>query len=256
MTQSQPLTGFRRGAFILPSLFTMGSIMLGFYAVVLAYRGEFERAGWMIFIAGVLDGLDGRIARLTGTESELGKQLDSLADALTFGATPAYVTFLWGLHDLGRIGWLVPLFYLMCTTIRLARFNVQTKVADSPAFVGLPSPAGAAAIVALIWALPAPICEWSHAVVGATLVIVGSLMISTFRYPSFKRINLRRRWSYRSAVGMSAVLLVLTFQPQLFLQLLAASFALYGPVAWLARRLIPRRRSDDTSAEQGSKPAT
>ncbi|MEM8996506.1 MAG: CDP-diacylglycerol--serine O-phosphatidyltransferase, partial [Acidobacteriota bacterium] len=210
---------------------------------------------WMIFIAGVLDGLDGRIARLTGTESELGKQLDSLADVLTFGATPAYLTFFWGLQDLGRIGWLIPLFYLLCTAIRLARFNVQTKAAVSPAFVGLPSPAGAAAIVALIWAIPAPVYEWAPAAVCATLIVVGVLMISTFRYPSFKRINLRKRWSYRSAVGMSVVLLVLTLKPQLFFQLLAAIFAVSGPVTWCIRRILPRRRGED-AAERDAKPAT
>ena len=247
------MTGFRRGAFILPSLFTMGNILLGFYAVVLGFRGEFERAGWMIFIAGVLDGLDGRIARLTGTESELGKQLDSLADVLTFGATPAYLAFLWGLHDLGRIGWLLPLFYLMCTTIRLARFNVQDKATDSPAFVGLPSPAGAAAMVALFWTLPTPSTEWAYAAMGGALVTVGLLMISTFRYPSFKRINLRRRWSYRSAAGMAVVLLVLTLRPQLFFQLLAAFFAISGPVTWLGRRLMPRRRGEEPApASEGT----
>ncbi|MEM1182485.1 MAG: CDP-diacylglycerol--serine O-phosphatidyltransferase [Acidobacteriota bacterium] len=246
MPHTQPLTGIRRGAYILPSLFTMGNILLGFYAVVLAYRSEdFVLAGWMIFVAGVLDGLDGRIARMTGTESELGQQLDSLADVLTFGATPAYLTFIWGLHELGRIGWLIPLFYLLCTTIRLARFNVQTKAASSPAFVGLPSPAGAAAIVALIWAIPRPIYDWAHAAVAATLIVVGTLMISTFRYPSFKRINFRRRWSYRSAVGMSAVLLVLTLQPQLCFQLIAVFFAIAGPLNWLTRRLFPRRREEE-----------
>lgn len=255
MPQNQ-LTGFRRGAYILPSLFTMGNILLGFYAVVLGFRGEIERAGWMIFVAGVLDGLDGRIARLTGTESELGKQLDSLADVLTFGATPAYLAFLWGLHDLGRIGWLLPLFYLLCTTTRLARFNVQTKAADSPSFVGLPSPAGAAAMVALFWALPTPSTEWAYAAMGGALVTVGLLMISTFRYPSLKRVNLRRRWSYRSAVGMSVVLLVLTLRPQLFFQLLAAFFAVFGPAAWLGRRLFPRRRSDEPGAEGEGEPAT
>ena len=119
----------RRGAYILPSLFTMGNIWLGFYGVVLAYRGDFEKAAWMVIIAGVLDGLDGRIARLTHTESEFGKEFDSLADVLTFGAAPALMAFMWKLSNpaYGRLGWLIPLFFLLCTTIRLARFNVQTK---------------------------------------------------------------------------------------------------------------------------------
>jgi len=133
----------QRGAFLLPSLFTIGNVVLGFYAVVLGTRGDFEKAAVMVFIATVLDGLDGRIARFMHTESEFGKEFDSLADVLTFGATPALLTYFWGLRDFGRLGWLVPLFFLLCTSIRLARFNVQVGTVDSRLFVGIPSPAAA-----------------------------------------------------------------------------------------------------------------
>lgn len=242
----------RRGAYILPSLFTMGNIWLGFYAVVLAYRGAsldrfsaFEVAAWMVIFAGILDGLDGRIARLTNTESEFGKEFDSLADVLTFGAAPALISFLWGLSALGRLGWLVPLYFLLCTTVRLARFNVQTKSVDSRYFVGLPSPAAAGSIMVfllfdqqfLVYELWQQIRE---PVLLGILVGAGSLMISTFRYPSFKTIDLRRRWSYRSAMVLAVILLVLTFRPALFFQIFISVYTLYGPTMWLIGRLTRR----------------
>ena len=257
----------RRGAYILPSLFTMGNIWLGFYAVVVAYRGTvtghhgaFELAAWMVILAGILDGLDGRIARLTHTESEFGKEFDSLADVLTFGAVPAWLAFLWGLSDLGRLGWLVPLFFLLCTTIRLARFNVQTKSVDSRYFVGLPSPAAAGTIMVFllldqqlgtfeIWR------QIQDPLMLGVLIGAGSLMISTFRYPSFKTIDLRRRWSYRSALLLAVTLLVLTFRPALFFECFITVYTLYGPVVWLLGRFS--RRVDSTTTEQpAEQPAT
>lgn len=237
----------RRGAYILPSLFTMGNVLLGFYAVVLAHRGDFERAPWMVVLAGVLDGLDGRIARLTHTESEFGKELDSLADVLTFGAAPAYIAYLWGLHEHGRVGWLIPLLFLLCTAIRLARFNVQVRTVDSRSFVGLPSPAAAAAIMALLFLdlqlAESPHALWErlrHPAMALALMLVGSLMISTFRYPSFKQIDLRQRWSYRMAAAMAVLLLLVLSRPIVSFQIVAAAFALAGPAAWAFGRF--RRR--------------
>ncbi|MDA8021246.1 MAG: CDP-diacylglycerol--serine O-phosphatidyltransferase [Thermoanaerobaculia bacterium] len=238
--------GLRRGAFILPSLFTMGNILLGFYAVVLAYRGEFVVAAWMVVIAGILDMLDGRIARLTHTESEFGREFDSLADSLTFGAAPAWMAFLWGLHEYGRVGWLVPLFFLICTTVRLARFNVQTKSVDSRYFVGLPSPAAAATVICLFFVsaqLDAKDTQWMTAIFFTILPLSGSLMISTFRYPSFKRLDLRRKWSYRTAILLAIVLLVVTSEPVLSFEVVTATYLLSGPTMWLWGRLR-RRRTD------------
>lgn len=245
-----PPRGLRRGAFMLPSLFTMGNILLGFYAVVLAYRGHFVSAAWMVVIAGVLDALDGRIARLTHTESEFGKEFDSLADVLTFGATPALMSFLWGLHEFGRVGWLVPLFFLLCTAVRLARFNVQTKSVDSRYFVGLPSPAAAATVICLFFVsaqLDANGTHWMTAVFFTVLPLSGSLMISTFRYPSFKRFDLRRKWSYRSAIFLATLLLVVTSEPVLSFEAIAATYLLSGPTMWLWGKLR-HKRSDPQSA--------
>lgn len=248
----------RRGAYLLPSLFTMGNIWLGFYGVVSAYRGDFVQAAWLVIVAGVLDGLDGRIARLTHTESEFGKEFDSLADVLTFGAAPALMAFMWKLSDpsYGRLGWLVPLFFLLCTTIRLARFNVQTKAVDSRYFVGLPSPAaaGTVTIFFLFEHQLADVAAWQaihEPLLFGILIGAGSLMVSTFRYPSFKRIDLRRRWSYRSAVIPAVALLVLTLNPALFFQVFVTTYTLWGPGLWLVGRLS-RRGAEPASQNEPS----
>ena len=148
--QSQIPRRLRRGAYLLPSLFTIGNMLLGFYAIVLGFRGAdlgsaglFQRAALLVFAAGLLDGLDGRIARMTGTDSDFGREYDSLADLLTFGVAPALLTYAWGLRELLRFGWLVPLFFVVCCATRLARFNIQVRVVDSRRFVGLPAPAAA-----------------------------------------------------------------------------------------------------------------
>jgi len=228
----------RRGIYLLPSLFTLGNIFLGFWAVVLGLRGAFQSAALMIFAAGILDALDGRIARLTHTESDFGREFDSLADVLTFGSAPALVAYLWGLQDFGRIGWLVPLFFLVCTATRLARFNVQARNVDSRWFVGLPSPAAAGAIASLLFLAPAQgeVPPWQSATMLLALAAVGSLMISTFRYPSFKRIDLKERRSYRLLLPLTALLLVVAYHPPAFFLSVAVTYTCYGPIAWLAGR--------------------
>lgn len=246
---------FRRGAYLLPSLFTIGNMLLGFYALVMAFRGSrmvgheladpyFVRAALAVFIAGILDTLDGKIARMMGTDSDFGREYDSLADLFTFGATPALMTHFWGLHELGRIGWLVPLYFMVCTATRLARFNVQTKVADSRYFVGLPSPAAAGAICSLLFYVPGP--EWRDLWSGmmlATLAVVGTLEVTTFRYWSLKQIDFKRRWSYRAALPLALIILVIALEPQAFFLAVAVIYGASGPLAWVAGRL--RRRSDD-----------
>jgi CDP-diacylglycerol--serine O-phosphatidyltransferase len=248
----------RRGAYLLPSLFTIGNMLLGFYAVVNAFRGSqmvepdagdpyFGRAALAIFVAAILDTLDGRIARMTGTDSDFGREYDSLADLFTFGAAPALLTFLWDLHDLGRIGWLVPLYYMVCTATRLARFNVQAKVADTRYFVGLPSPAAAGAVCALLFYVPGT-DGWRDVwtlFVLVTLAGAGTLEVSTFRYWSPKQIDLRRRWSYRAALPLALILLVVVLEPKAVFLVIGAAYALSGPLLWLVGRF--RRRGDDVA---------
>lgn len=251
-TPRRPRMRLRRGAYLLPSLFTIGNMLLGFYAVVNAYRGSqvllpelgdpyFARSALAVFAAAILDVLDGRIARMTGTDSDFGREYDSLADLFTFGATPALLTFLWGLHGFGRLGWLVPLYYMVCTATRLARFNVQTRVVDSRYFVGLPSPAAAGAVCSLLFYVPGNHWrDWWSGVILVTLVAVGTLEVTTFRYWSVKQLDLRRRWSYRAALPLALVVLVVALEPQAVFLVLGVAYALSGPATWLVARV--RRR--------------
>jgi CDP-diacylglycerol--serine O-phosphatidyltransferase len=232
----------RRGAYFLPSLFTIGNIFLGFWAVILALRNRFVIAGALVILAAALDFLDGKIARMTGTESDFGREFDSLADVLTFGMTPALVAWAWGLHEYQRAGWLVPLFYVVCTATRLARFNVQAgRIHDSRWFVGLPSPAAAGTVASfLLVGVESDWRPWLVRGMGAMLVALGLLMVSTFRFWSLKALDFSQRRSYRAAVPLVGVLLLLAFWPELFLPGFAVAYAASGPLGWLLGRVRGR----------------
>ena len=247
----------RRGAYLLPSLFTIGNMLLGFYAIVCGLRGMeaigdervqlFRLAALLVFAAAFVDTLDGFVARLTTTESDFGKEYDSLADVVTFGAVPALLTWVWGLRDFHRDAWLLPLFFMVCTATRLARFNVQHKVVDSRWFVGLPTPAAAGVIVSLLFFAPDPEWRsWTTGLVALMLLVAGLLMVSTFRYRSVKGLDPRRRVSYRVAVPIAAILLVLYYAPYAFFATFAMIFAASGPALWLWGRLRQGRTAEPT----------
>ena len=237
----------RRGVYLLPSLFTFGNILLGFYACVLGLRGNFQTAAILIVIAGFLDTFDGRIARMTRTESDFGKEFDSLADVITFGVAPALLAHVWGLQHFGRLGWLVPIFYLLCAATRLARFNVQSRSVDSRFFVGLPTPPAAAATASIFYFLPASsVALWPDALMMGALILNGALMVSTFRYLSFKQFDLTRRWSYRNAVLLAVFLLLVVYNPPAVLFSAAVAYVLSGPVGWLVGRVLRRRRGTES----------
>ena len=241
----------RRGVYMLPSLLTIGNIMLGFYALICGMRGDFQRAALLIFAAALVDAFDGRLARLTGTDSDFGREYDSLADVLTFGATPAVLTYLWGLRDLGRIGWLVPLCYLVCTATRLARFNVQANPIDYRYFVGLPAPAAACALGSILFFAPTgPYWRWGASILIVALLVLGGLMLSTFRYWSAKRIDLRQRQSYRMIFPVAAVLLVVAYHPPAYFLAVAVLYIFSAPTLWLRGRWFPK-----TAGQQQASPA-
>jgi CDP-diacylglycerol---serine O-phosphatidyltransferase len=243
----------RRRAFLLPSLFTVANMLLGFYAVVLGLRGRFAAAALVVFAAAILDSLDGRIARMTGTESDFGREYDSLADLVTFGMAPALLAYLWGLEDLGRVGWLLPLFFLVCAATRLARFNVQTRKLDARYFVGLPAPAAAGALASLLFVVPDRDWKpWLNALMLGALLTLALLMVSTFRYPSFKKLDLRQGWPHRVVLPIAGVLLLAAYQPRVFLVSMSALYAVSGPALWLRGK--SRRRGGDAvepEAEEG-----
>lgn len=255
----------RRGAYLLPSLFTIGNMLLGFYAVVTAFRASrlldveagdrlFVWAAAAVFAAAILDTFDGRIARMTGTDSEFGREYDSLADLFTFGAVPALLTFLWGLHGFGRAGWLVPVYYMVCTATRLARFNVQTKVVDSRYFVGLPSPAAAGVVCSLLFYVPeaGPWRDGWTGVIFATLALAGTLEVTTFRYWSTKQVDFRKRWSYRAALPLAVIVLIIVWEWKACFLAMGVTYALSGPFHWLIGRL--RRRGGPPPAEPSVEP--
>ncbi len=238
---------FRRGAAILPSLFTVGNLFLGFWSVIKATHGEFEPAAHLLFWAIVLDMLDGRIARLTGTTSEFGGELDSLADVISFGVSPALLAYQWAFEPVPRAGWLAAFLFVAAGALRLARFNVQRQASDGRFFVGLPIPAAAGQVAALVAVLPGPLADRAPALGGiAVVVMLAFLMVSTFRYRSFKGVDLRARRSYASILGIAVALVVLFFEPAGVLVTLATVYVLSGPATYLFGLL--RRRSGSPPA--------
>ncbi len=239
----------RRGIYILPSLFTTASLFAGFYAIVQAMNGNFELAPPAIFIAMVLDALDGRVARLTHTESDFGTQYDSLVDMVSFGLAPALIMYVWALSDMGRLGWLAAFVYAVGAGLRLARFNTQVANADKRFFKGLPSPAAAALVMGFIWVLHnygIPGRDISILALAVT-VVAGVLMVSNVRYRSFKDFNLRGRVRFVTILVVPLVIVLIVPYPPQILFIVSLAYALSGPVAsmigWLrnpARKPVDR----------------
>lgn len=238
--------GIRRGVFLLPSLFTVANLFCGWACVVHAMRGEFHTAAPFIGIAIVLDMLDGRIARLTGSSSAFGVEFDSLADLISFGMAPAALTFQWGLVPLGRLGWAVGFIYLTAAAVRLARFNIQ-RVADKRYFVGMPSPSAAGIPAATIFFFPDAITDKSTAMLAfAMLLVPALLMVSTFRFRSFKNLDLSAPRNAKVLVAVAAWLALLAAYPQEVLLVMAYSYLVSPVIDWLAGA---RSRRADPVAE-------
>nr|WP_245770454.1 CDP-diacylglycerol--serine O-phosphatidyltransferase [Marinospirillum alkaliphilum] len=227
-----------RGIYLLPNLFTTGALFSGFYAVVAGMNGDFSAAAIAIFVAMILDGLDGRVARMTGTESAFGEQYDSLADMVSFGVAPALVAFSWMLQDLGQFGWIAAFVYVAGAALRLARFNVQVGVADKKWFTGLPSPSAAAIVAALVWVLHDLDIEMlaSQVLVALVIAAVGLLMVSNVRYYSFKDIDLKNRVPFMVLLAIVLVLAIIAIDPATMLLLLFVGYGASGPVRALFRR--------------------
>lgn len=239
----------RRGIYLLPNLFTTAALFAGFYAIVAAMKGHFEPAAVAIFVAMIMDGLDGRVARLTNTQTEFGVQYDSLADLVSFGLAPALVIYQWALADLGKPGWLASFIYAACTALRLARFNTQVGIVDKRYFQGLASPAGAAVMAGLVW-VGAEYGINGRAIgllVFALAVIVGLLMVSNIRYHSFKEFDLRGKVPFLAAVVVMLVFAVIFMKPPEVLFGLALVYAASGPVVTLTQ--LRRHRAERRGAD-------
>lgn len=228
----------RRGIYLLPSLFTVGNMLCGFAAVLYAIHDRLELAGWLILLAGVLDGLDGRIARLTSSTSEFGREYDSLADVVSFGIAPAILAYQWGLRGAGRWGWAAAFLFLVAGSVRLARFNVKVGLTDRRFFVGLPIPAGAGALTMMVLVAPEPLVDKPLAIAAALFVfLVSVLMVSTIQYRSFKEFNLRQRWPATAFFLFAVIVAVLAFTPLPAMAFLCGAYLVGGPAEMLVRKL-------------------
>jgi CDP-diacylglycerol--serine O-phosphatidyltransferase len=242
----------RRGIYLLPNLFTTGGLFAGFYAIIAAFRGDFESAPIAIFVAMVFDGLDGRIARLTNTSSKFGEEYDSLADMVSFGVAPALVMFSWGLGEMGKFGWSAAFIYVACAALRLARFNTQIDTADKNYFTGLASPAAAGVLASMVWVchdlgLEGASLPYEIGVLMAVLTAVtGILMMANVPYHSFKSIDFRSRVPFVVIFLVVLVIGLVTVDPPRILLAAALVYAVSGPVLKVVRR---NKRSDTGGAE-------
>ena len=235
----RPARRFRRGVSLLPSMFTIGNMFCGYACIVHAMRGEFDVAAPFIGFAMVLDMLDGRIARMTGTTSDFGIELDSLADVISFGMAPAVLSFAWGLQPLGRLGWAVGFLFVAAAALRLARFNIQVGSVDKRYFVGMPSPAAAAVPAATVFAYPYGFTTYAEAVPVILMVLVPALlMVSTIRFRSFKTIDLQTRRSYTVLLLVAVLLALVAAQPDYLFIVLAYGYLVsaFVEMAWLRLR--------------------
>ncbi len=236
----------RRGIYLLPNLFTTAALFAGFYAIVQAMNLNFDQASIAIFVAMVLDSLDGRVARLTKTQSAFGAEFDSLADMVSFGAAPALVIYEWVLRDMGKWGWAAAFLYCACAALRLARFNTMLEVADKRWFTGIPSPAAAALVAGCVWIVddygidPEAMRWWALFVT----VFAGLTMVSNLKYWSFKTINLKKSVPFVAILLSVAAIVLLSLYPPLVLFGGFVAYAISGYVvsAWL---LLRRRRAGD-----------
>ncbi len=233
-----------KGIYLLPNLFTTSALFAGFYAITGAINGHFEVAVISIFIAMILDGLDGRVARMTNTQSEFGAQYDSLADLVSFGVAPAAVAYAWGLSSLGKLGWMVAFIYATCGALRLARFNVQHSTADKRYFQGLASPAAAALVAGYIWMLEEHQISGVAATYGLLVItgLSGLLMVSNIRYHSFKELNFTGKVPFVVAVIVMLVLALVYVAPPVVLFFICLLYAASGIVLTIS--LLRRSRKE------------
>lgn len=239
----------RKGIYLLPNLFTTAALFAGFFAVINAMNGRFETAAIAIFVAMILDSLDGRVARLTNTQSAFGAEYDSLSDMVSFGVAPALVAFSWALQSLGKFGWAAAFIYVAGAALRLARFNTQVGTADKRYFTGLASPSAAAVVAGMVWvchdaglvgdALPAPLAI----IAGVVTLATGLAMVTNIRYHSFKGLDFKGRVPFVAILLVVVIFSVVMLDPPKILLAIFALYALSGPLQYVwerTRGVVPK----------------
>jgi len=246
-----------RGIYLLPNLFTTAGLFAGFYSIIAAIDGRFEAAAVAVFVAMIMDGMDGRIARMTNTQSEFGVEYDSLSDMISFGLAPAIIVYVWSLSELGKLGWLAAFIYTAGAALRLARFNTQVGNDDKRYFQGLASPAAAALISGLVWVgddydFNAGQLLW---VTLFITVMAGVLMVSNVRYRSFKDIDFKGRVPFVVLLFVVLLFVFISIDPPIVLFTLAFTYAVSGPVLTLFfLRKRRAERAEQTSNENDAEP--
>lgn len=225
----------RRGIYLLPNLFTIAGLFAGFYAIVTAMEGYFNYAAVAIFVAMIMDFFDGRVARLTNTQSAFGAELDSLSDMVSFGVAPALVIYSWSLEGLGKLGWLAAFIFTAAGALRLARFNTQVLIADKRYFQGLPIPAAAGVLASIVWlCVDSEILGNVVSMITAVLaIIIAILMVSNVRYYSFKEIDLKGRVPFVAILLVVLIFVGISLDPPKILFLIFFCYALSGPILTL-----------------------
>ncbi|MEO7105260.1 MAG: CDP-diacylglycerol--serine O-phosphatidyltransferase [Rhodoferax sp.] len=238
----------RKGIYILPNMFTLAALFGGFYAIVMAINGRFDQAAYGIFCAMVLDSLDGRVARMTNTQSAFGEQMDSLSDMVSFGAAPALISYVWALQGLGRWGWMAAFVYCACAALRLARFNVNTTVVDKRYFQGLPSPAAAALIACFVWLLNenslkgtsvleiGPFALSVPWIMFALVLYAGLTMVTNVPFFSFKDIHMKRSVPFAVPILIVLVFAGVAINPPIVLFGITVIYAFSGYAVYARRR--------------------
>ena len=245
--------GIGRGIYVLPNLITSGSLFAGFYSLAATYTGRFEHAAAAIVVAAVLDGLDGRVARMTRTTTKFGVEYDSLADLVALGVAPAFLVYGWALSRFGRWGWLAAFLFLICGALRLARFNVQVNTVEKGKFNGLPIPAAATFVASMIllYYYFGGSGGFRHLAVLLSIYVLAFLMISTVKYTSFKDLEPFRRRPFNTLVVFIFLALLLAAEPQVMLFGFTSLYVLSGP-AGEAVRAVRRRRAKHPEPGKGS----
>ncbi len=235
--------GIARGIYVLPNLITSGSLFAGFFSIASTYGGQFEKAAMAIIAGVVLDGLDGRVARMTKTTTQFGVEYDSLADLVSFGVAPAFLVYGWALSQFGRWGWLAAFLFLICGALRLARFNVQVNTVEKGKFNGLPIPAAAtfvASIILLYYYLGGS-GGFRHLALLLAIYVLAFLMVSTVKYNSFKDLEAFRKRPFNTLVVFIFLALLLAAEPQVMIFLFSGGYVVSGPIGELVAAVRNRR---------------
>jgi CDP-diacylglycerol---serine O-phosphatidyltransferase len=258
MNKESRLKGSRikKGIYILPNLFTSGSLFAGFYSIIASVQEKFVVAAVAILVSLVLDGLDGRVARFTNTTSKFGAEYDSLADLIAFGVAPALLAYIWSMAFFGKPGWMAGFIFITCGALRLARYNIQIGLIDSKVFNGLPIPAAASVVATTIIFFDFIGIEgkYNNPFLLIVMIILSLLMVSNIKYYSFKGMNLYARMPFKLLLVLIGIFLIFYYKPEIMAFVIMAGYAMSGPVWWVAKFAQKMRHKSEISKKIPEQP--